>query len=300
MDMKLLYNSALCIASIMAISCGNKSNEFDATGTFEAEEVTVSSEMSGKILSLNLQDGQKVTEDERVGIIDSIQLYLTKEQLMNNLKGLQASIPDAKAQLAALKEQLAKQKTEKARIESLYKSNAATEKQVDDINSSISVLEGQISAAQSSLQKSTSTIEAQMAALKVQIAQVDDQLKKCNISSPINGIVLSRYARKGELAVVGKPLFKVADTDNMTLKAYFTLGQLTDIKLGQKVKVCADFGGNNIREYEGTISWISDKSEFTPKSIQTKNDRENLVYAVKILVKNDGYIKIGMYGEVLL
>ena len=129
--MKLLYNSALCIASIMAISCGNKSNEFDATGTFEAEEVTVSSEMSGKILSLNLQDGQKVTEDERVGIIDSIQLYLTKEQLMNNLKGLQASIPDAKAQLAALKEQLAKQKTEKARIESLYKSNAATEKQVD-------------------------------------------------------------------------------------------------------------------------------------------------------------------------
>jgi len=281
------------------LSCGKKQNEFDATGTFEATEVTVSSEASGRIISFNVIEGQEVTKDVSVGMIDTVQLYLTKLQLMQNESSVRSNRPDIGKQIASVKAQIATQQTERARVENLLKAEAATQKQLDDIVSAIAVLESQLIALQSSLQKNASSIDAQSSAIEIQIAQVEDKLSKCVISSPVNGTVLAKYAEAGELAVVGKPLFKVADTKRLFLRAYLTLSQLKDVKLGQKVKVYADFGGENRREYEGTVTWISEKSEFTPKNIQTKDDRENLVYAVKIAIVNDGYVKIGMYGEMV-
>ena len=284
----------------LLVSCGNRKNDFDATGTFEATEITVSSEASGRILSLNITEGQEVTAGEQLGAIDSVQLYLTKLQLLKNVSSVVSNRPNISVQIAALKEQIAKQKIEQARIENLFKSRAATQKQVDDVNSSVTVLERQLAALQSSLQNNVSSLDAQSSAIEIQIAQTEDKLSKCVITSPVSGTILNKYTEAGELAVIGKPLFKVADTKHLFLRAYMTLEQLKDIQIGQKVKVFADFGGNNHREYAGTITWISDKSEFTPKSIQTKNDRANLVYALKVAIENDGFIKIGMYGEINL
>ena len=281
-------------------SCGNNQNAFDATGTFEATEVTVSSEASGRILSFDIVEGQEIAADRQIGVIDTVQLYLTKLQLMQSMSSVKSNRPDIGKQIAAVKEQIAKQKTEQTRVENLLKSEAATQKQLDDIISAIAVLERQLAALQSSLQNSASSIDAQSSAIEIQIAQIDDKLSKSIISSPITGMVLAKYTEAGELAVVGKPLFKVADTKRLFLRAYMTLSQLKDVKLGQNVKVFADFGGDNRREYMGTITWISEKSEFTPKNIQTKDDRENLVYAVKAAIENDGYVKIGMYGELVV
>ena len=288
---------SLCIIMLFS-ACGNKQHNFDATGSFEATEVIVSSEATGRILSFNITEGKEVNEGENVGVIDSLQLYLSKLQLMKNISSVESNKPNVSAQVAATREQLLKQQTERTRIENLLKSEAATQKQLDDVNSAITVLERQLTAQLSTLNNSVSSLNAQSSAIEIQIAQIEDRLSKCIIQSPIAGTVLAKYAEAGELAAVGKPLFKVADMKRVFLRAYFTSGQLADIKLGQTVTVFADFGGDNRREYRGTISWISDKSEFTPKSIQTKKDRENLVYAIKIAVENDGYIKIGMYGEV--
>ena len=290
----------LFFALIMLSSCGNKQNAFDATGTFEATEVTVSSEASGKILSLDIIEGQEVVPNKQIGFVDTVQLYLTKLQLMQSMSSVKSNRPDIGKQIAAIKEQIAKQKTEQNRVENLLKSEAATQKQLDDIISAIAVLERQQTALQSSLQNNALSIDAQSSAIEIQIAQIDDKLSKSIISSPISGTILAKYAEAGELAVPGKPLFKVADTKRLFLRAYMTLSQLKDVKLGQNVKVYADFGGDNRREYTGTVTWISEKSEFTPKNIQTKDDRENLVYAVKIAIENDGYVKIGMYGEMVI
>jgi len=279
------------------LSCGKKQNDFDAMGTFEATEVTVSSEASGKILYFYVTEGQEVTKEERVGIIDTVQLHLTKLQLMKNESAVRSNRPDINKQMASVQEQIAKQKAERVRVENLLKAKAATEKQLDDIVSAITVLESQLAALHSSLQNNALSIDAQSSAIEIQIAQIVDKLAKCVITSPIDGTVLAKYAEAGELAVTGKPLFKVADTKRLFLRAYLTLSQLSDVRLAQKVKVYADFGGDNRREYDGTVTWISEKSEFTPKSIQTKDDRQNLVYAVKIAIENDGYVKIGMYGE---
>jgi HlyD family secretion protein len=254
----------------------------------------------GRILAFDITEGKEVTTVETLGVIDSLQLYLSKLQLMKNISSVESNRPNVSAQVAATREQLVKQQTERTRIENLLKAEAATQKQLDDINSSIIVLERQLTAQLSTLNNSVSSLNAQSSALEIQIAQIEDRLAKCIIQSPISGIVLAKYAEAGELAVVGKPLFKVADLKRVFLRSYFISGQLSEIRLGQTVKVFADFGGDNRREYKGTITWISDKSEFTPKSIQTKNDRENLVFAVKIAVENDGYIKIGMYGEVVI
>jgi len=288
-----------CLILLLS-ACGNKQHDFDATGSFEATEVIVSSEAVGRILSFNIVEGKEVTAGETLGVIDSLQLYLSKLQLMKNISSVESNKPNVSTQVAAIREQLVKQKTERTRVENLLKSDAATQKQLDDINSAIIVLERQLEAQLSTLNNSVSSLNAQSSALEIQIAQIEDRLSKCIIQSPISGTILTKYTEAGELAVAGKPLFKVADMKRIFLRAYFTSGQLADIKLGQSVKVFADFGGDNRREYKGTITWISDKSEFTPKSIQTKKDRENLVYAVKITVENDGYLKIGMYGEVQL
>ncbi|MDR2385664.1 MAG: HlyD family efflux transporter periplasmic adaptor subunit [Tannerella sp.] len=292
--------SSIVCTIFLIISCGNNKDGFDATGTFEATEITVSSEASGRILSFDITEGQEVIAGQKLGAIDSMQLYLTKLQLLKNASSVASNRPNIEVQIAALKEQIIKQKNEQKRFENLFNAKVATQKQLDDVNSAVAVLERQLAALQSSLQNNISSLNAQSSAIEIQIAQIEDKLSKCIIQSPVSGTILNKYTEAGELAVTGKALFKVADTRNFFLRAYMTLEQLKDVKIGQKVKVYADFGRDNRREYEGAITWISEKSEFTPKNIQTKDERANLVYAVKIAIENDGYVKIGMYGEIIL
>ena len=294
--------TAICAPCFLILlnSCGPSGMSSDAAGTFEADEITVSSEATGKIEWLDLTEGQQLQAGQAVGQIDTVQLFLQKQQLEESIMSLEGSMPDIDRQTSAMRSRLKQQLREKDRIERLLEDDAATPKDLEDILSAIEVLEGQIEAQESGLGNTIASLEGQIASARNRILQIEDQLAKCRIASPVDGTVLARYAHAGELAVSGKPLFRVADTRTMTLRAYFCLWQLKDVRIGQRVKVIADFGGDNTREYEGTVSWISDKSEFSPKSIQTKDERENLVYAVKISVGNDGYLKIGMYGEVIL
>ena len=294
--------TAICAPCFLILlnSCGPSGMSSDAAGTFEADEITVSSEATGKIEWLDLTEGQQLQAGQAVGQIDTVQLFLQKQQLEESIISLEGSMPDIDRQTSAMRSRLKQQLREKDRIERLLEDDAATPKDLEDILSAIEVLEGQIEAQESGLGNTIASLEGQIASARNRILQIEDQLAKCRIASPVDGTVLARYAHAGELAVSGKPLFRVADTRTMTLRAYFCLWQLKDVRIGQRVKVIADFGGDNTREYEGTVSWISDKSEFSPKSIQTKDERENLVYAVKISVGNDGYLKIGMYGEVIL
>lgn len=285
--------------AVMAASCKDGNGAATASGTFEAEEITVSAEASGKLVSFTVREGQEVSEGQVLGQIDSLSLYLNKELLEQNIAALETGKPDVEAQIGVMKARLENGRHELDRFSRLLESDAATRKQYDDAEASVSVLEKQIEATESSLNSNIASIDAQIAGLKIQIAQAEDMLSKCRIVSPVDGTVLSKYAHEGELASAGKPLFKVADLEHVFLRAYFTSGQLKDISLGQDVKVTADFGGGKVREYPGKIVWISAKSEFTPKSIQTDDDRENLVYAVKVAVENDGYIKIGMFGKVI-
>lgn len=289
----LLFTASFVILT----ACGNGKSDYDASGTFEATEVIVSSEANGKIMQFNVEEGQLLEADKEVGCIDTLQLYLKKMQLLASGKAVANKSMDINKQIAATKEQISKAEYEKKRNENLLKENAATQKQIDDINSQIAVLKKQLEAQVSILQRGNASVTEESSAYEIQVAQLDDQLRKCHITSPINGTVLAKYAEKGELATQGKPLFKVADVQKMFLRAYITADQLTQLKLGDKVKVFSDLGDNDRREYEGVITWISDKSEFTPKTIQTRDERANLVYAMKIAVKNDGYLKIGMYGE---
>jgi HlyD family secretion protein len=280
------------------ISCGKSKVDADASGTFEATEVIVSAEGTGKILSFNVEEGQLLAANETVGAIDSTQLYLRKLQIISSMKSLQSRRPDVKKQIAAIEQQISTAKTERRRLEQLLKANAATQKQLDDVNAQIALLEKQIDAQKTTLETANQGITEDSQGVKIQEAQVVDQLKKCNIISPIAGTVLVKFAEMGEVAAPGKPLFKIADTNNMILRAYVTADQLTQLKVGQKIKIFTDFGKDNNREYSGTLGWISNKAEFTPKTIQTRDERANLVYAVKINVKNDGFLKIGMYGDV--
>lgn len=286
--------------SALVVSCGKSDNEYDASGTFEATEIIVSSETMGKILQFDVTEGQQLTENQAVGTIDSTQLYLKKLQLLASQKAMLTRRPDLGKQIAAIEQQIATAKTEKKRIQNLVNANAANQKQLDDVNAQIAVLEKQLTAQKSIIETTNEGISGDNEALRIQIEQIEDQLRKCKIISPINGTVLTKYAEKGELAATGKALFKIGDTNKMILRAYITANQITQLKVGQKAKVFADFGEDNEKEYEGVVSWISSKSEFTPKTIQTRDERANLVYAVKINVKNDGFLKIGMYGNVKL
>ena len=300
--MRKIIMTAICAPCFLILlnSCGPSGMSSDAAGTFEADEITVSSEATGKIEWLDLTEGQQLQAGQAVGQIDTVQLFLQKQQLEESIMFLEGSMPDIDRQTSAMRSRLKQQLREKDRIERLLEDDAATPKDLEDILSAIEVLERQIEAQESGLGNTIASLEGQLASARNRILQIEDLLAKCRIASPVDGTVLARYAHAGELAVSGKPLFRVADIRTMTLRAYFCLWQLKDVRIGQRVKVIADFGGDNTREYEGTVSWISDKSEFSPKSIQTKDERENLVYAVKISVGNDGYLKIGMYGEVIL
>ena len=284
---------------MLTASCG-KQTTFDAQGTFEATEIVVSSEATGKILHFEAEEGTLVEAGQQVGAMDSLQLHLQRKQLIAQQSALLNSRPDIKKQVSSLREQIAKQKSELQRVENMLRDGAATQKQHDDINAHILVLEGQLEATLSTLGKNTASINDNSASLEAQIAALDDRIAKCHIIAPTNGTVLVKYAEAGELATVGKPLMKIANLEKIYLRAYFTSDQLANIRLGDTVKVIADFGGDEQHEYEGRIAWISSESEFTPKNIQTKDSRANLVYAVKIAVKNDGRLKIGLAGEVLL
>ena len=292
---KVLYIAV----SLLAIAC-SKEAEFDAQGTFEATEVVVSSEATGRILNFDIEEGMTIVANQAVGTIDSLQLHLQRKQLLAQQSALLTSRPDVKKQVASLREQIVKQKSELRRVENMLSDGAATQKQKDDIEAQIKILEGQLEATLSTLSKNTSTINDNSVALEAQIAALDDRISKCRILSSVGGTVLVKYAEAGELASVGKPLMKIADLKNIYLRAYFTSDQLANIKLGDDVKVVADFGGEERYEYTGRVAWISSESEFTPKTIQTKDSRANLVYAVKIAVENDGRLKIGLAGEVIL
>jgi HlyD family secretion protein len=284
----------------MVFACGGQSDKVDASGVFEATEVVVSAMASGAIMEFSITEGALLEAGGHVGYIDTIPLYLKKLQLSANMKAIESRKADIPKQIAAIAAQIATQKRELLRFENLVSANAANQKQVDDIKASISVLEKQLAAQSDLLQNSNRSMEQERLALEIQMAQIEDQLVKSMITSPINGTVLAKYAQFGELAVPGRALFKVADMQQIFLRAYLASNQLSQIKLGQKVAVMADYGEKESRNYEGVVSWISGQSEFTPKNIQTRSERDNLVYAVKIAVQNDGYLKIGMYGAVKL
>lgn len=288
----------LIVIYSLFVGCSGSKSDFEASGTFEAEETIISAEATGVIRQFDVEEGQELTAGQIVGYIDSTQLYLKKRQLESQIRALQGRKPNITVQLSALQAQLQTAQTERTRLEKLVAGDAATRKQLDDVNAQIEVLKKQINAQQSSLKISSDGISDDVATLQVQIEQLEDQLAKHRLTAPQNGTVLAKIAKVNELTTVGKPLYKIADLQNITFRAFVTSAQLTQLKIGQNVRVFADFGEKKRREYKGTISWISDKSEFTPKTIQTQDERANLVYAVKITVKNDGYLKIGMYGEV--
>lgn len=287
------------LATVLFTACSSE-KAFDAQGTFEATEVIISSEATGSILSFNAEEGSEVNIGKTIVEIDSTQLNLQRKQLNAQLNALINSKPDIKAQISSIKEQIAKQQVELQRVENMLKDGAATPKQKDDLEAQIRILESQLSATLSTLDKNTSTINNNALALEAQLSALNDRISKCKVTSPINGTVLVKYAQTGELATTGKPLFKVADLNKIYLRAYFTSDQLAKIKLGDKVKVIANFGAEERYDYQGTIAWIASECEFTPKTIQTNESRANLVYAVKIAVVNDGKLKIGLAGEVVL
>lgn len=288
------------IVAVACLTACSEKSDFDATGTFEAVDVIVSSEASGRILSFDAAEGMSVSRGEMLGVVDSVQLHLQRRQLKAQQAALLSSRPDIQKQVTSLREQIAKQRSEQTRVENMLRDGAATTKQLDDIQAQIRILEGQLTAMLSTLNSNSATIESNVEALEAQIALLDDRIEKCRIVSPIDGTVLLKYVEAGELATPGKPLMKIADLNNIYLRAYFTSDQLANIALGDTVTVTADFGGDELIDYTGRIAWISAESEFTPKSIQTKDSRANLVYAVKIYVENDGRIKIGHYGKVTL
>lgn len=288
------------VSALVFASCGNKDADYDASGVFETTEVIVSSRGTGEIVSLNVEEGQTVAANQPLGELDMTQLVLKKQQLNAGKDAATSRRLNTATQVAALRQQIANLKQEEARFMALLNDGAATQKQVDDIGYQIATLQRQLSAANEQVSTANQSIDGQSAGFDAQIGQVDDMMQQAVITSPIDGIILSKYAEAGEFAVPGRALFKVADVSDMKLRAYITADQLTGLKIGQKVKVYADQGENGRTEYDGTVSWISSEAEFTPKTIQTRDERSNLVYAIKITVHNDGLIKRGMYGDVKL
>lgn len=295
--MKNLYG--IVLLPIVLAACNN-TPDYDATGLFEAATVTVSAETSGKILALNVSEGDSVVKGQNIAIIDTAILVLQQKQLNSQRKAAESSSPDVAAQAAALRSQIAHQQYECERFKRLLDDGATTQKQYDDAQAQLNTLRGQLTALLSTLGKNRSSISDNAVAIQYQSEQIEEMIVKSFVNSPLTGTVLVKYAEQGEYATPGRPLCKIADLDNIYLRSYFTALQLADIKIGQRVTVIADFGGDEQYKYPGTITWIAQESEFTPKAIQTKDSRANLVYAVKVSVKNDGRLKFGQYGEVRL
>lgn len=290
----------LLTVSIFILSACQKHSEYDATGIFEATTVTISAETAGKILSMTVSEGDSVCIGQNIAVIDTTLLVLQQKQIGAQRQSAESVSPDVAAQAASLRAQIAHQENECNRFRRLLADGATTQKQYDDCQAMLTSLRGQLTALLSTLDKNRTSISDNSTSMQYQSEQIAEQISKSVIHSPIDGSVLIKYAEPGEYAVPGKPLVKLADLNKIYLRSYFTVSQLADIKLGQKVTVLADFGGDKQFEYPGTITWIAEESEFTPKSIQTNDSRSNLVYAVKISVKNDGRLKLGQYGEVRL
>lgn len=288
----------LMITAFLYSSCSDKKNEYDASGAFESVETIISTEASGTLMEFNLEEGQRLKANQYIGYVDSAQLFFRKQQLEAQIGSVESQKPNIPSQIAALQEQLKEATKNHDRYQSLVKSNAATQQQLDDANSQMEVINKQIDAVKSTLGITSTTLSKEVTPIQRQIDQLKDQIKKCTIINPVRGTVLTKYAENHEVVNPGKALYKIAETDTLILRAYITGSQLTQIKLGQKIKVRSDDGENKYKDYTGTIFWISDKSEFTPKTIPTKEERADLVYAIKIRVVNDGFLKIGMYGEV--
>jgi HlyD family secretion protein len=312
--MKKLFLVTSATLSLFMIGCNKNGNGFDASGTFEADETIVSSELPGKILSFNVEEGMQLVKDSIVGMVDATSIDLQQQQVEASIKALNQKTSSPAEQVKMLQDQLNVQQTqldnllhEKTRIENLLKADAATGKQLDDINYQIDAAKKQMTVTQQQINVKKNDIATQNRSilseadpLRKRVAQLEDQAQRANIVNPVNGTVLTKYAEAGEITSAGKALYKIADLSELNLRAYITGVQLPTIKLGQQVKVMIDQGAKKYKEYTGSVIWISDKAEFTPKTIQTKEERANLVYAIKVKVKNDGYLKIGMYGEVKL
>lgn len=286
---------AILLTAIILISCNKNNEKADAYGNFEATEITVSSESNGKIEFLNVEEGAQLIKGSLVGLIDTLQLHYNREQLKASIETVQSKSASVLSQINVLNEQLKTAKIEQTRIQNMYAENAATKRQIDEIDGKVKVIEKQIS----SVQTQNAPILNEIKSIKVQIEKLDDQIKKSKISNPVDGTVLTKYAEPSEITAFGKPLYKIANLNEMELRVYVTETQLAQIKIGQKVTVAID-ADNDTKKYEGNITWISAQAEFTPKVIQTKEERANLVYAVKVAVKNDGSLKIGMPAEVWL
>lgn len=304
--------TAILGATILLASCSNKQEEYNASGNFEADETIVSAEQNGQLLSFTVNEGDTLAKGDTVGQIDVTTPMLQKEQAQASIHALHERTTDPRPQLELVEKQLAVQQSqlqqqlrERTRTENLVRADAATQKQLDDINSGIDQLQKQInvtkqqlSVEQTNIANQNRSVLSEAPPLEKSVAQYEDQIRKGMVINPVSGTVLTSYALQGEMATVGKALYKIADLDTLTLRAYVTGAQLPGIRLGQTAQVRIDAGNNGYKQYQGTLTWISDKSEFTPKTIQTKDERANLVYAVKVRVKNDGVLKIGMYAEV--
>ena len=285
--------SILILASIALIACNKNNDKADGYGNFEATEVTISAESNGKIEFLNVEEGTELKSQSQVGLVDTLQLHFAKQQLIASKSTISSKSANVISQKSVLQEQLKTTYLEKTRIRNMYSENAATKRQVDEIEGKVKVIEEQIK----SVGTQNAPIVNDLKSIDVQIEKINDQITKSKIMNPINGTVLTKYAEPGEITAFGKPLYKIADLSEMTLRIYVSETQLSKIKVGQKVTVKID-GEKDMKSYPGTLSWIASAGEFTPKIIQTKEERVNLVYAVKVNVKNDGSLKIGMPAEV--
>lgn len=284
--------SIIILASIGLISCNKNNDKADGYGNFEATEVTISAEANGQIEYLKLEEGDILEPNSQVGLIDTTQLYFNKQQLIASKSTVFSKSANVLSQVKVLQEQLKTTKIEKKRIQNMFSENAATKRQVDEIDGKVSVIQEQIK----SVQTQNAPIVNEIKSIDVQIEKIDDQIQKSRIINPIKGTVLVKYAEPNEVTAFGKPLYKIADISEMTLRIYISETQLSQIKVGQKVTVKID-AEKEMKSFPGTISWIASSAEFTPKIIQTKEERVNLVYAVKVIVKNEGSLKIGMPAE---
>lgn len=284
----------IALVTVWLAACSGNDGRSDAYGNFEATEYVVSAQASGSLLAFEAEEGATLDAGVPVGIVDTIQPALKREQLRAMRQAAGARIPNIIAQIDVLKEQKNVALVEKARLERLFKENAATQKQLDDVNGQIGVIDKQIV----SIETQNASILGEIRSLDAQIEQLDDQMAKCRIVNPVRGTVLATYVEPTEVVSYGKPLYQIADLSTMFLRAYVSGAQLPHLRIGQKVDVLVDESRSENRALKGEVSWISDKAEFTPKIIQTKEERVNLVYAIKVRVANDGSLKIGMPGEV--
>jgi HlyD family secretion protein len=281
------------------LSCNRNKYQYDASGVFEATEIIVSAECAGRIEDLNFVEGDALEKNQYVALIDTTQLFLQKCQLQTASNSISSKKSDISIQVAEFNERIANTEKAKLRLENMLKDSAVTLQEMDNLNTELEVSKKQLAASINSLTTSNNSIDKEVASYAIQVAQIEDKINRCYIKSPIAGTVLNKYVEVKEFASVGKPLFKIANTKEMYLRAYIISEQLNTIKIGQPVAVYTNTIDNIERSYQGRITWISNFAEFTPKTIQTKDERQNLVYSIKVAVANENeQIKIGMYGDI--